>query len=164
MNNKNFEALIQQHHAIIYKMSRVYADSSDFDDLYQEIIIQIWRSFPRFSGESKESTWLYRVALNTALTYHRNESKRKEREANIDVVHPENTTANPQQKEQQIERLYAAISQLKKEDRWLIVLHLEGKTYDEMVEITGLSNSNIGVKLNRIKKKLMNLLTRNNNE
>lgn len=160
MNSKDFEQLIQKHHALIYKISRVYAEQQDFNDLYQEIIIQLWKSYSTFKHDSKLSTWMYRVALNTALTYHRNESKRKEREASIAVVHPTLEHANDaaNEREQQIERMYAAIGQLQKDDKSLIVLHLEGKSYDEMADITGLSNSNVGVKLSRIKKKLSALL------
>lgn len=154
-----FETFIEQHHGIIYKICRVYASHADFDDLYQEVLISLWKSRPGFKGESKESTWVYRVTLNTALTYSRDG---KSRNRKLDTIRHETEIRSEEPEEdgpvRTTEQLYAAISQLEKEDRSIILLYLEQYTYDEISEITGLTITHVGVKINRIKKKLFQLL------
>lgn len=157
--NPSFEDLIQEYHPIIYKMCRVYSDSYDFEDLYQEILIAIWKSMSSFHGKAKWSTWIYRVALNTAMTYERNNKKSKT------FFHVDNElierSGSPEKQEQSIskEELYTAISKLNKSDRSLILLYLEERTYEDIAEILGLSVSNVGVKINRAKKKLLTILS-----
>lgn len=158
----NFEALIKECHPIIYKICRVYSDKEDFDDLYQEVLISLWKSFKSFEGRSKWSTWLYRVALNTALTYQRKEKRRKGDilyEDAPDIAAPKD---EKDEKEAEVERLYHAIAQLKKDDRSVILLYLDERKYEEIAEITGLTLSNVGVRVNRIKKKLFQLLSQKN--
>ena len=155
----SFEALIEQHHAIIYKICRVYSGWEDFDDLYQEILINLWKSYKTFEGRSKLSTWLYRVALNTSLTFQRNTKKHKAKVPIDQVPIAQDSSESAKEKEQEIERLYTAISQLKKDDRSIILLYLEEKSYEEIGEIIGISVSNVGVRINRIKKKLLQLLS-----
>lgn len=155
---KTYEDLIKEFHPMIYKICRVYSSEDDFDDLYQEILISLWRSFKTFKGHSKLSTWVYRVVLNTALTYQRNTRK-----TNIFFLRdslPEvlEEVDDRDEKESQVGKMYIAISKLKKNDRSLVLLYLEEKTYDEIAEITGLSSTNVGVKINRLKKRLLNLL------
>lgn len=159
----NFESLVEQYHPIIYKICRVYSGKDDFEDLYQEVLINLWKSKNTFAGRSKLSTWLYRVSLNTALTYHRNAKKHK-RKVPIDHI-PEIPDAPDysSEKDQQVELLYSAISQLKKHHRSIIILYLEEKSYEEIAEITGLSLSNVGVRINRIKKKLFQILNASKN-
>ena len=154
----NFEELITTHHPIIYKICRVYADEYDFDDLYQEVLINLWKSKETFKGLSKISTWLYRIVLNTALTYSRNEKKHKQARAKEELSEQFADTPSSSD-EEEVRLLYKAIAQLKKDDRSLIILYLEEKSYAEIAEITGLSESNVGVKLSRIKKRLHKILT-----
>lgn len=160
---KSFEDLILEYHPMIYKICRVYSASEDFDDLYQEILIGIWRSLPSFQGRSKLSTWLYRVALNKAMTYQRDQKKYNSKVSIDHLVEMQDQASNYKEKEQQINRLYSAISQLKKTERSIVLLYLEEKTYEEIAEITGLKTSNVGVKINRLKKKLFQILNLANN-
>lgn len=152
----DFKTLIKEYHPLLYKVCRSYTDNSvDFEDLYQEILIQVWKSLNRFKGDSKLSTWIYRVALNTALTYQRKQKKKAIPIQEIQyAIIQEDTILEKREKEQQIELLYTCIRALKKEERSIILLHLEGKQYDEIAEIIGITTSNVGVKLLRIKKKL----------
>ena len=152
---QNFETVIQEYHPIIYKICRVYSSEHDFDDLYQEILISIWSGLKRFKEQSKLSTWLYRVALNTALTYQRRAKKQPHTQ---DLGYLKEKMQQIETPNEQINQLYEAIRQLNTQDRALIFLYLEEKKYDEMAEITGMSASNVGVKINRIKKKLFSIL------
>lgn len=165
-----FKNIIDEYNGILYKIGRSYTtEEPDFKDLYQEMLIQLWKSFERFKGESKISTWIYRVALNTALTYQRNR-KRKPVADSIDSLKfklsddSNSNLAQAHKKEAKIELLYHCINLLKKEQRAIILLHLEGKKYNEIAEIIGLTPNNIGVKLMRIKKTLHHLLTENRYE
>ncbi|MFP4288458.1 MAG: RNA polymerase sigma factor [Bacteroidales bacterium] len=159
---RDFKEVMDVHHPILYKIGRAYADQEDFEDLYQEMLINLWKSLPNFRGDSKLSTWIYRVTLNTALTYKRN--KRRKHSESVDFENFLNTwSANDEDagvREREIQRLYFAIKQLKKEERSVILLYLDEKSYEEMADILGLTTSNVGVKINRIKKKLYNLLKR----
>lgn len=158
INKLSFEEIISEYHPMIYKICRVYSSSVDFDDLYQEVLINVWKSQASFQGRSKLSTWLYRVVLNTALTYQRNTKKFKTK-VSIDQITEIPDEGNiGLEKEQQINRLYNAISQLKKNDRFIILLFLDEIPYEEIAEITGLSVSNVGVKINRLKKKIFQIL------
>ena len=160
----NFESLIKEYHPIIYKICRIYSKNDDFDDLYQEVLINLWKSYKTFEGRSKLSTWLYRVSLNTALTYQRN-TKKYTNKVSLEYVPEtrsvENETDNNELK---VQKLYDAISQFKKIDRSIILLYLEEKTYQEIAELTGLTATNIGVKVNRLKKKLFRILKEMNYE
>ena len=154
----NFKNIVKEHNGIFYKIARSYTETdADFQDLYQEMLIQLWQSFPSFKGNSKRSTWIYRVALNTAISFTRKNKKRivtseiPEKGSGIEMEILE-------QKEQEIELLYKCIYRLSKDDRAIILLHLEEKQYDEIGEIIGLSTSHVGVKLLRIRKKLQDYL------
>ncbi|MFW6249302.1 MAG: RNA polymerase sigma factor [Bacteroidota bacterium] len=159
---RDFKEVMDVHHPILYKIGRAYAIQEDFEDLYQEMLINLWKSLPNFRGDSKLSTWIYRVILNTALTYKRDNRRNLSESVNFESF--QNTWSTNDEddgvREQEIQRLYFAIRQLKKEERSLILLYLDEKSYEEMADILGLTISNVGVKINRIKKKLYNLLKR----
>ncbi|MEM1320545.1 MAG: sigma-70 family RNA polymerase sigma factor [Bacteroidota bacterium] len=160
---QDFNSIIQQYHPVLYKISRAYTDKDmDFEDLYQEMLIQLWQSLKNFKGQSKLSTWIYQVVLNTALSYNRQRKRVRQllplQAMPAQLVAEESTH---QDREKEITLLYQCIRELKKSDRSIILLHLEGKSYDEIAEITGLSKSNVGVKLNRTKKRLFTLLKAN---
>jgi len=146
------------HQGIIYKVVNIYADNKeDKEDLLQEIWLQLWLSFPRFQSQSKVSTWMYRVALNTALTYSRNSAVRNK--------HLRNAAAQPAADEENVlheqERLlWEHIRSLPKAEKALILLYIEGISYREIAEITGDTENNVGVKLTRIRQKLRDLITR----
>ena len=151
-----FLKIIHDHQKIIFKICRIYRDSKeDQEDLFQEIVYQLWKSFPSFKGESKISSWIYRITLNTAIAVYR--------KAKLDInyferfpekIHP--LTEN--EGTENAERLFEALRKLNDGDKALITLYLEDFSYQEMAEITGISESNVGVKLNRIKNKLKIIL------
>jgi RNA polymerase sigma-70 factor (ECF subfamily) len=140
---------------MLYKVCRMYCFTEpDRQDLFQEIVIQLWRSYPGFRGEAKFSTWLYRIALNTAIS-----GLRKQRRL-ITPTDPELLPTElqdiqyPAEKDEQLQQLYAAIEKLTEVEKALTMLYLEDKTYVEMEEILGISQNNLRVKMNRIKEKL----------
>lgn len=155
--NQEFEKVVKENQGMIYKICRVYSiDSSGFEELKQEILIQIWKSLPKFRGDSKLSTWLYRLCLNTALTYQSLQKKHAGHfELNgLEPAYPEYDS----QKDEDVERLFAAIGQLKPVDRGIMALYLEEKTYEEIAEILGLTRVNVGVRITRAKDQLLTLL------
>lgn len=159
-----FKAIVDQYYPILYKIGRSFTRNQvDFDDLYQEMLIQIHASLQSFRSEAKLSTWLYRVALNTALTYNRNQKKSRHEVQTEDMGllnEPDNDRHSSYEYRERIELLYASINELKKEDRAIILLHLEGKKSAEIAEILGISATNARVKFMRIKKQLQAILTR----
>jgi RNA polymerase sigma factor (sigma-70 family) len=154
MEEAPFLQLIDQHQGIIHKICRLYRDSTeDREDLFQDIVYQLWKNAPAFEGRSKFSTWMYRVALSTAITAYR----KKKPAIRYTETLPEKHEAAEEPDEQR-EQLFKALKQLDDGDKALITLYLEGLNYQEMAEITGLTDNNVGVKLNRIKKKIQQLL------
>lgn len=158
MNNDKeykFELLVRQHKRTIYTVCYMFSTNKDeIDDLFQEILIRLWNGFDQYEGRSSAETWIYRVALNTAINQDKKERRRPETvplTVNIDPYEAE----NPQT--QQIRVLYDRISRLDLIDRSLILLWLEGISYDEIGAIIGISSNNVGVKLARIKDKLVKM-------
>ncbi|MBD0279284.1 MAG: sigma-70 family RNA polymerase sigma factor [Flavisolibacter sp.] len=153
---KRFEKYIKEHEGLIYKVCRVYAyTEADRQDLFQDIVVQLWKAYPKFKGQSKFSTWLYRVAINTAIT-----GLRKQKDF-IDTFEPaalpQPTEEKSSGEEEQWERLYAAIERLNEVEKAIVMLYMEDKTYEEMEDILGISGGNLRVKMNRIKDKLREL-------
>ncbi|MCU0382991.1 MAG: RNA polymerase sigma factor [Cyclobacteriaceae bacterium] len=147
--SQEFIAQLNQSKGILYKVIRLYInDPDDEDDLFQEIVYQAWKSYPRFEGKSKFSTWLYRIALNTVLTF-----KRK-----LKLVTPieDLTSMNvlDDAPKDETELLYLAIRSLNEIDRMIISLHLDGYDNEEIGSISGLSKNNVAVKLFRIREAL----------
>ena len=154
-NRKDFVRIIQEHEALVYKVSKVYTNNpEDAQDLYQEIVYQLWKSFDSFRNESKISTWMYRIALNTAISYL-NKEKRKARLLPIDEGVLNRMDTNDHLLDERFEILYAHIRELSTVEKGIILLYLEGKSYDEMAVITGFTSTNIGTRLGRIKQKLI---------
>jgi RNA polymerase sigma-70 factor (ECF subfamily) len=150
-----FVRLVNDNRGILHKVCRMYgAAGSDRQDLFQEIVIQLWRAYPSFRGESKFSTWLYRIALNTAISDLRRQRR------HILPVDPDRLPTQLQdiqysnEKEEQLQSLYAAIDRLTEVEKALTMLYLEDKSYAEMEEILGIPQNNLRVKMNRIKEKL----------
>ena len=149
-----FVAIIKENEGILYKITRVYTDTTeDQKDLYQEIVYQLWKSFDSFKGNSKISTWMYRIALNTAIAYL-NKSKKRVRQVRLDFELLNPIDEKDSTTEERLKILYEMIKQLNVVEKGLILLFLEGKSYEEIANITGFSNSNVGTRLSRIKKKL----------
>ena len=153
MKNKAFKKLLNENRQVIFKICRAYSNNDqEFEDYYQEVALQIWKSYDRFRNEAKISTWTYRISLNVCLSQIRNKKNR----ISAYSLKPDLDLSNEVQQvnREQIEKLYVAIRKLKKVDRAIILLYLEEVKYKEMAEILGISISNIGVKINRIKKEL----------
>lgn len=160
-DKKEFVRVIQANKGLVYKVSRLYTNSkNDQEDLYQEIVYQLWKSFAGFNQQAKISTWMYRVALNTAV-HHLKRSKRRPHtiplEQDIHEIHEQ----ADQDWEKMIQLLHATIQQLDLLEKGLILLYLEDKSYAEIAAITGLSVTNVGTKISRIKEKLKHKFTKN---
>ena len=152
--NKEFVDTIKQNEGLIYKVARVYTDSKeDEQDLYQEIVYQLWRSYPSFRHKSKFSTWIYRVALNTSIA-HLNKEKKNGNHIPIDEVRLNMPEVNDTIKAEQSEILFTLIKQLNDIEKGIILLYLEGKTHEEIAIITGFTTTNVGTRLGRIKQKI----------
>jgi len=149
-----FLSVIEQHKGIIYKVANSYCrNTEDRKDLMQEIIFQLWRSFDRYNDQYKVSTWLYRIALNVAISFYRKDSKRTD--------HPSELTADiievreeREETEHQLRLLQQFISELPELDRAIMILYLEEKSYREIADILGLTETNVATKIGRIKIKL----------
>jgi RNA polymerase sigma-70 factor (ECF subfamily) len=155
---KDFISLIEQHQGIIFKVSKMYCDKEECrQDLFQDILVQLWQSYPSFNNNSKFSTWMYRVALNTAIAQFKKEKKKPE-ESVPDV--PTNILEEDSYKEKeiQIEIVQKAISKLNKAEKAIIILYMDDYSYEEIAEISGITTSNVGVKIKRIKTKLQKIL------
>jgi RNA polymerase sigma factor (sigma-70 family) len=151
----SFLEMIVLHQGIIIKICRIYRSTkADREDLYQDIVYNAWRSYANFEGKSKFSTWLYKVAINTAL--HQNRKNRFYKRIDS-LATVENISAEDHN--DRIDLLYKAISKLKELEKSILLLYLEEVSYREISEITGLTETNIGVKLNRIKIRLKNILS-----
>ena len=149
-----FEDWLSQHRTLIFKVVRAYTFTAmEQDDLFQEIIIQVWYSVPKFRGESSVVTWLYRIALNTAIKWTKKEWKHYQSEALEGVQHI--LQESRIQTDERLTWLYEEIYKLDEIDRSITLLLLDGFSYKEMASILGITESNIGVKINRIKKQLI---------
>lgn len=155
----NFVELLEQHQNIVHKVCRLYTNNHDaHNDLFQEITIQLWKAFPKFRGDSKFSTWMYRVALNTAITLYR-KSKRSINTQEFDTIQFKiKAEEYDDSEEQKLKLLYNAIHQLNDIEKALVFLYLEDKNYKDISETLGISEVNARVKMNRIKTKLKTIL------
>jgi len=158
-----FKTWLQEHAGAILKVARAYTlNADDCQDLVQEILLQAWRSLPTFKGKASASTWFYRVALNTALGWQRKEHYRRIRQQPVLEVEDASIVGSDSSQQaaqrETVERLYHAIRQLPKTDAALVLLYLEDLSYRQIAEVLGISESNVGVKLNRAKKALGELL------
>ena len=154
---------LDNHAASVMKVARAYTlTSEECQDLAQEILLQAWRSFPKFEGKANAATWFYRVALHTAMNWHRKDKPRRSKQQPLLEVQAVATemvdSAEQAQHRDTVEQLYKAIHQLPKTDAALVLLYLDELSYREMAEVLGISESNVGVKLNRAKKALSELM------
>ena len=151
-----FVTFVQEHQNLIHKICRLYTNSdAEHKDLFQEITIQLWKAYPKFRGDAKFSTWMYRVGINTAISLYRKSKSRIQSFSFDDVSYkiPQNETYDDTQ-DQQLKSIYAALNHLNDIDKAVIFLYLEDKNYKEISEAIGISEVNARVKMNRIKKKL----------
>jgi len=156
---QSFVKQLKENQNIIHKVCRLYTSGQDaHNDLFQEITIQLWKAFPKFRGDSKFTTWAYRVALNTAITLYRKSTR------SISTTEFDNTKHFIKQEdynyeeEEQIKLMYKAVYQLNDIEKALVFMYLEDKDYEEISETLGISEVNARVKMNRIKGKLKKIL------
>jgi RNA polymerase sigma-70 factor (ECF subfamily) len=158
-----FVALLDEHRKILYKVARSYCrNPADREDLVQEMAVQLWRSFSRYDDRYRFSTWMYRVALNVAISFSRSETRRSRHVVPADdslleiAAVPESAEAD-----EELHLLHSFIGQLDELDRALMLLYLDGNRYDSIAEILGISETNVGTKISRIKEKLRREFSRN---
>ncbi|MBW8359952.1 MAG: sigma-70 family RNA polymerase sigma factor [Weeksellaceae bacterium] len=155
---KEFAKLIKDNQGLIIKISRLYTNAlEDEEDLFQEIVLQLWRSYDTFKGGSKISTWMYRVALNTAITLFRKKTKSPQTDELMDFHHKD-YVEDDEEKQQQIALLYKVIKMLPKVERAIVMMYLDDLPYRDIAENLGISEVNARVKMNRLKKRLKELM------
>jgi RNA polymerase sigma-70 factor (ECF subfamily) len=153
-SEKEFIALLNENQRIIHKVCNLYMDShADREDLFQEITLQAWKAFTRFRGEAKFSTWLYRIALNTAITFFRKE-KRQPDLCSTETLPDFRITEAHDPVEEQVKAMYMAIGELSKIDKAIVMLYLEDYSHQEIGDMMGITPNNVAVKMNRIKTRL----------
>lgn len=159
MSQDFYQVSILQFAPIIIKICRAYTNSQeDFEDYYQEVCLQIWRSKDNFRGQCKWSTWVYRISLNVCLTLLKKKKSNGLTYFTSDVLPDVIITENRAFEDEPLNQLYMAIRHLSEVDRALIILYLEEKSYQEIADILGTNTNNIGVRLNRIKERLKKIL------
>ena len=154
---------LEEHGSSVMKVARAYTrNSEESQDLAQEILLQAWRSLPKFEGKSSVATWFYRVALHTAMNWQRKDNPRRSRQQPLlevqTLMTADTDSGERAQHREIVEQLYQAIHQLPKMDAALVLLYLDELSYREMAEVLGISEGNVGVKLNRAKKALRALM------
>lgn len=155
--NTRFHQIIGQHKGILYKVARAYCKhDDDRQDLIQEMMIQIWKSLPKYNADFAITTWLYRISLNVAISFYRKNSSKQTRHIGLtdDHLHIQEELSNS--KQEHLNLLEQFIAELNDLDKALALLYLEDKSHAEIGEILGISVSNVGTKLGRIKEKLKN--------
>lgn len=156
---REFLSDFEKNQNIAHKICRIYTtNQDDHNDLFQEITIQVWKSYSKFRRDAKFSTWMYRVALNTAISLYRKSTKRIKYQNIDDFAFKIKATDYDQTEEFQLEALYKAMHQLNDIDKALIYLYLENKPYEEISETLGISSINARVRMNRAKEKLKKIL------
>ena len=151
----NFVELLQKHQNIVHKICRIYTDNEHaHKDLFQEISIQLWKAFPKFRGDSKFSTWMYRVGLNTAITLYRKSLRTINSQPIESVAYKLSYQDYDDTKDQQLKMIYIAVKKLNDIDKGIVFLYLENKNYKEISDTLGISEVNARVRMNRIKTKL----------
>jgi RNA polymerase sigma factor (sigma-70 family) len=159
MDNEEFLNTVNSNQGIIHKVCGIYCDTpEDREDLFQEIVAQLWRSYPAFRNESKVSTWMYKVSLNTAITHLKKSKRRPDRDDiernNVQLIQEEYDDSY----EENIKLLHQAVSKLTGIEKSITLLYLEDKKYEEIAEIVGITQNYVRVKMNRIKAKLKKMM------
>jgi len=153
-DQQHFVSLIEQNKSLIYKFCYMYANEADTpQDLFQEVVLNMWKGYPSFRGDSSIQTWMYRIALNTCVTFLRKSGARpKITSLSEDLIVYDDATDTLQIKE-----LYTLINRLNEIEKAIVLLYLEERSYDEIAQIVGITRNNVGVRINRIKEKLSHM-------
>lgn len=155
---KRFITLINEHQGLIHKVCIMYENDHDVrNDLFQEIVLQLWKSFASFRGEAKITTWMYRIALNTAISGFRKQTRLVKTE-DLKELHLNISDGWADDREEEVQRLHWAIRQLSEIERAMIMMALEEVPYDEIAETIGITQNNVRVRMNRIREKLKKLM------
>ena len=155
---KRFINLINQHQGLIYKVCIMYEHDAEVrNDLFQEIVLQLWKSFATFRGEAKITTWMYRIALNTAISGYRKQT-RNIRTEDINEMHFNISERASDDRDEDIQKLHWAIRQLSEIERAMIMMALEEVPYDEIAETIGITQNNVRVRMNRIREKIKKIM------
>jgi RNA polymerase sigma-70 factor, ECF subfamily len=156
---KKFVNLIQQHQGLIHKICMMYENDPDGrNDLFQEIVLQLWKSFPTFRGEAKITTWMYRIALNTAISGYRKQTRHVKTEDLHEFHYNISESHSSDEREEDFQKLQSAIRQLSEIERAMIMMALEEIPYDEIAETIGITQNNVRVRMNRIREKLRKIM------
>jgi RNA polymerase sigma-70 factor (ECF subfamily) len=156
---KRFINLINEHQGLIHKICMMYENDAEIrNDLFQEIVLQLWKSFTSFRGESKITTWMYRIALNTAISGFRKQT-RKVKTEDLQEVHFNISDHGGDDQEENLQKLQWAIRQLSEIERAMIMMALEEVPYEDIAETIGISQNNVRVRMNRIREKLRKLMS-----
>ncbi len=156
---ESFVKQLEENQNIVHKICRLYThDQDSHNDLFQEVTIQLWRAFPKFRGDSKFSTWMYRVALNTAITLYRKSKRRVSTQDFESISFKIKAEEYDETVELQLKQMYSAVKKLNDIDKALVFLYLEDKSYKEISETLGITEVNARVKMNRTKEKLRKIL------
>lgn len=149
---QEFVTLIQEYERVIYKVCYLYTTPhATLNDLYQEVVINLWKAYPKFRNECKISTWIYRIALNTCISFIRKEKNIPEI---VTLSQIADRIDEADETQAMLKRMYSMINRLGQLEKSIILLYLEDKSYEEIAEITGLTQTNVATKLSRIKDKL----------
>ena len=163
--DKAFIEMINKHRGIIYKVCQLYCQEKEYQkDLFQEIVLQLWKSFPSFRNEAKLSTWMYRIALNTAITSFRKQNRIPVQRAISAAEFEIPDLDSPPDHHEHMGLLKQAIERLTQIEKAIILLYFEEKNYQEIGEIMGITKTNAGVKISRIKIKLEGIIKTAENE
>jgi len=160
MKNKSileqeFISLVKHHERVIYNVCTFYvSETSPLEDLFQDIVLNLWKAYPKFLNESKTSTWIYRIALNTCVSDLRRNAKLRQ---NVPLSFSEHLVFEQETKSAEIQELYSLIYKLNNIERSIILLWLEEKSYQEIADITGFSTAGVAMRLKRTKEKLKNM-------
>ena len=150
VGDERFKAWIGEYLGVLHRVARAFAAGADQHDLLQELMVAVWRAAPAFRGDSAPATFIFRVAHNCAMTWRRGETKRRRRQSEYERLRVQEDAGE----DPLLTRLYSAIHGLEALDRSLVLLSLEGQSYSEIAAIHGLSESNVGARLTRARKKL----------
>lgn len=159
VEEEKFIRLINEHQGLIHKVCIMYENDPDIrNDLFQEIVLQLWKSFSSFRGEAKITTWMYRIALNTAISGFRKQTRNVKTE-DLKELHMNISDAWADDREEDIQRLHSAIRQLSEIERAMIMMALEEVPYEEIADTIGITQNNVRVRMNRIREKLKKLMS-----
>ena len=158
---KLFKQIITEHQDKIFRICNAYLyNKHNVEDLFQEVLVNIWNSLPRFKGQSQITTWIYRITLNTTITFNKAHTRKKNILTNNipeNIMDDSSGYEKEIQKQEQTDKLLTSIQKLEKDERLIISFVLEELAYKEIADILGISVNLVGVKINRIKKKLLRL-------